>query len=235
MALNAKQKRFCEEYLTDFNATQAAKRAGYSQKTAYSIGEENLRKPEIKAFIDERLKELGLSANETTKLISDIAKASLNKYFTINTVEHTPRIKVHLSKVIQQIEADIKLEQEYADIVNLDEDELKRHNREQENRRKEIVRLKIMLKHNPKATRIVNGETVFVEVAQLDMVALVKDKQAGRIKSVAPTEHGLKVEMYPADAALTNLARIHGLFEKDNEQSKPEIVWNEVKNYGTKR
>jgi len=37
-----KQKRFCEEYLVDFNATQAAIRAKYSKKTAYSIGYENI-------------------------------------------------------------------------------------------------------------------------------------------------------------------------------------------------
>lgn len=53
-----KQKRFCEEYLIDCNATQAAIRAGYSTKTAYSIGIENLKKPEIKNYIDEKMKEL---------------------------------------------------------------------------------------------------------------------------------------------------------------------------------
>ncbi len=50
-----KQKRFCDEYLIDCNATQAAIRAGYSQKTAYSIGCENLTKPELKIYIDEQL------------------------------------------------------------------------------------------------------------------------------------------------------------------------------------
>jgi phage terminase small subunit len=52
-----KQKRFCEEYLIDLNATQAALRAGYSEKTAYSIGNENLHKPEIQEYIQKRLKE----------------------------------------------------------------------------------------------------------------------------------------------------------------------------------
>lgn len=50
--LTTKQKRFVEEYLIDFNATQAAIRAGYSEKTSYSIGQENLKKPEIKNEID---------------------------------------------------------------------------------------------------------------------------------------------------------------------------------------
>ena len=45
--MTPKQTRFVEEYLVDLNATQAAIRAGYSAKTAYSIGQENLSKPEI--------------------------------------------------------------------------------------------------------------------------------------------------------------------------------------------
>jgi len=51
--LTAKQERFCREYLVDLNATQAAIRAKYSKKTAYSIGEENLKKPEIARRIKE--------------------------------------------------------------------------------------------------------------------------------------------------------------------------------------
>lgn len=53
MALTPKQKRFVEEYLVDLNATAAAKRAGYNPKTAYSIGQENLKKPEIQSAIQE--------------------------------------------------------------------------------------------------------------------------------------------------------------------------------------
>lgn len=53
MALTPKQKRFVAEYLIDLNATAAAKRAGYSEKTAYSIGIENLKKPEIQSAIQE--------------------------------------------------------------------------------------------------------------------------------------------------------------------------------------
>lgn len=58
IAVTDKQKRFCDEYLIDLNATQAAIRAGYSKKTAYSIGVENLKKPEIKSYIDEQLKKM---------------------------------------------------------------------------------------------------------------------------------------------------------------------------------
>lgn len=50
-ALSPKQQRFVAEYLVDLNATQAAIRAGYSAKTASSIGQENLTKPEIAAAV----------------------------------------------------------------------------------------------------------------------------------------------------------------------------------------
>lgn len=55
--LTAKQRRFCDEYLIDLNATQAAIRAGYSEKNARNIASENLAKPNIKAYIDERMAE----------------------------------------------------------------------------------------------------------------------------------------------------------------------------------
>lgn len=56
--MNARQKRFCDEYLIDCNAKQAAIRAGYSPKTAYSIGNENLNKPELKAYIEAELEKI---------------------------------------------------------------------------------------------------------------------------------------------------------------------------------
>lgn len=56
--LTEKQRRFVDFYIQTANATKAAKLAGYSPKTAYSIGEENLRKPEIKRAIEKRLKKL---------------------------------------------------------------------------------------------------------------------------------------------------------------------------------
>lgn len=53
--MNARQKKFCDEYLIDCNATQAAIRAGYSLKTAKQIGQENLTKLDLKAYIDKQL------------------------------------------------------------------------------------------------------------------------------------------------------------------------------------
>ncbi|HBT79425.1 MAG TPA: terminase small subunit [Selenomonas sp.] len=57
MKLTEKQKRFIDYYIETGNASEAARRAGYSEKTAGWIGQENLRKPTIKAAIDARLRE----------------------------------------------------------------------------------------------------------------------------------------------------------------------------------
>lgn len=53
--LTAKQKRFVSEYLIDLNATQAAIRAGYSEKTAAVIGAENLKKPNIADAVQQAM------------------------------------------------------------------------------------------------------------------------------------------------------------------------------------
>lgn len=68
--LTAKQELFCRLYLIDFNATKAAKEAGYSEDTAYSIGWENLRKPEIQDRISELRKEIGGKFNITKERIA---------------------------------------------------------------------------------------------------------------------------------------------------------------------
>ena len=57
VALTQKQKRFCEEYIKTANASASAVAAGYSKKTAGAIGAENLKKPQIAAYIKKRIDE----------------------------------------------------------------------------------------------------------------------------------------------------------------------------------
>ena len=52
--LTKKQKKFCNEYMKTGNITQSAINAGYSKDTAYSIGSENLKKPEIILYLKEK-------------------------------------------------------------------------------------------------------------------------------------------------------------------------------------
>lgn len=65
--LNDKQLRFIEEYLVDLNATQAAIRAGYSERTAYRQGADLLKKPQVAEAIAER----NQARSERTQLDAD--------------------------------------------------------------------------------------------------------------------------------------------------------------------
>lgn len=58
MKLTHKQRLFADEFLKCGNATEAALKAGYSKKTARSIGSENLAKPDIKSYIAEKRQEI---------------------------------------------------------------------------------------------------------------------------------------------------------------------------------
>ena len=74
MALTPKQQAFADYYIEYGNATEAAKRAGYSEDTARQIGTENLSKPVIKQYIDARM------AEKESQLIAD--QDEVLKYLT---------------------------------------------------------------------------------------------------------------------------------------------------------
>ena len=67
MNLSLKQKRFCDEYLIDLNATQAAIRAGYSKKTAREQASRLLSNVNVQAYIQEQMK----ARSERTQISQD--------------------------------------------------------------------------------------------------------------------------------------------------------------------
>ncbi|MCT0051810.1 terminase small subunit [Lactococcus lactis] len=76
--MTPKQRKFCDEYIKTGNATQSAINAGYSQKTAKSIGAENLTKPDLKKYIDSKLKSISdnaiATAEETLSILTKIVR-----------------------------------------------------------------------------------------------------------------------------------------------------------------
>ena len=82
--LTAKQRAFVLEYPKDFNATQAAIRAGYSVKSATLIGHENIRKPNIKDAIEYEFKQRALSLDEILARLEEQATASIANFLVIN-------------------------------------------------------------------------------------------------------------------------------------------------------
>lgn len=84
MALSGKQLKWAEAYLGEakFNKTEAARIAGYKgdDKSLANIGYQNYRKLEIKEYIDQRLSEAVMSADETLQHLSDIARPPVTHF-----------------------------------------------------------------------------------------------------------------------------------------------------------
>jgi len=86
--LTEKQKAFADAYIECGNQTEAARRAGYSSKTAYSIGNENMKKPEVSAYIKSRMAELEAqrvaSADEVMRFFSSVMRGEVKDQFGLD-------------------------------------------------------------------------------------------------------------------------------------------------------
>nr|DAJ29958.1 MAG TPA: Terminase small subunit [Caudoviricetes sp.] len=77
MKLTEKQKRFADYYIETGNITEAAVKAGYSKKTARVIGQENLLKPAIKGYIDEKLETMQDERTASAKEVLEFLTKSM--------------------------------------------------------------------------------------------------------------------------------------------------------------
>lgn len=111
--LTEKQKRFCKYYLIHLNATESARLAGYSEKTARVIGQENLLKPAIKSYLEELGRDL-----EQTLGISRAMVANEHKKIALSSIAHLHNSWINRTEFeqltdeqkscIQEIATDIK-------------------------------------------------------------------------------------------------------------------------------
>lgn len=99
--LTEKQKRFCDYYIETGNATEAAIRAGYSEKTAKVIGAENLTKPYLKSYIDEKLKEFESNriadAKEVMEYLTKIVRNEAKEEVVVISENGVERVKKDVS------------------------------------------------------------------------------------------------------------------------------------------
>lgn len=81
--MTERQVRFVDYYIQTANASEAARLAGYSERTAYSIGERLLRNVEVRAAIDERLKEMEdkriIETEEVLRHLSDVIRGGVTE------------------------------------------------------------------------------------------------------------------------------------------------------------
>lgn len=123
MSINAKQRKFIDAYLLTMNATTSAKTAGYSEKTAYSIGQRLLKNEEIKTEIETQLdavheeqrKSLVVLSSEAIMALADVVRngRGLAKVNAANSIldrsGHKPVDRVQ-SDVNANIHADVNIE-----------------------------------------------------------------------------------------------------------------------------
>lgn len=105
--LTARQKKFCNEYLVDLNATQAAIRAGYSKNSAKEIGSINLTKANVKEYIQKRMESREQRTEITQdKVLNELARigfANIDDYVEIELDEYDRKIvKVKSTKDISE-------------------------------------------------------------------------------------------------------------------------------------
>lgn len=88
MKLTPRQKDFCEYYLQTGNAAEAARKAGYSPKTADAIGRENLRKPTISEYIANRRAEMDKTliadSDEVLRFYSAVMRGEVKDQFGLD-------------------------------------------------------------------------------------------------------------------------------------------------------
>ena len=93
--LTPKQRVFVERYCVHFNGAKACREAGYSEETANVIASQNLTKLNIIDAINERLRQLSMSAEEATKRLTDMGRGSIESFLDI---DENGRTVIDLSK-----------------------------------------------------------------------------------------------------------------------------------------
>lgn len=221
--LTDKQRRFVEEYVVDCNATQAAIRAGYSKATAQEQGSRMLSNVIILAAKERLLEQMSMSALDALKQTTDIAKTRLNDYMRIVPVLKTPMVRKSLQQLIDELDAEMEFEDEFAKIAGLVKKDLEEHEAEQARRRIKGIRYALELERNPNAYRDVPGESYWTEEAVPDLVALARAKELGRIKKLTQKDGGTTIEMYPADTALKTVMEYHGKIKPGDNSTNINI------------
>lgn len=109
MTLTHKQQIFVDEYIKSWNATDAARQAGYSPngQSLRSIGSENLTKPNIKKAIQQQLEESAMSADEVLSRLARIARGNIKSVITVSSANDVEALDDDVSLLIKKFKRKI--------------------------------------------------------------------------------------------------------------------------------
>lgn len=213
--LTGKQSVFIEEYLRCWNATEAARVAGYAHPN--KDGPENLVKAGIADLIKARIAEKAMSADEVLIRLAEHARGSLEDVTTFVIERRPSRIQKPLGQIIADLTAEMLFEEECAAQAGIEGPEREQHNTHMASIERRILRYRLRLERDPDATDEVAGPMVDEQIAVVDLAAAKRRGKLHLVKSYNAKDN--KVELYDAQAALGLLGKHHGLFTDKVEHS----------------
>ncbi len=213
-ALEPRQERFVLEYLIDLNATQAAIRAGYSEKTARAIGCENLTKPDIQAAISQAQKERA----ERTVISADKA---LREAWNVATADARELVQVKVGCCRNCYGEGHKYQRTVGEMNRDREQWAEKGNAPSDFDVKGGIGFNPLLHPSPTCpecggdgqSRVVLCDTRSLSPAAISLYAGAKQ-----------TKEGIEVKMHDKGAALEKVFKHLGLYEKDNEQKTDPLT-----------
>lgn len=116
--LRVQQQAFVEHYLETWNASEAARRAGYSKKTAGQQGHRLLKNVEVRRLIEARLAELSMGPNEVLARLTEMATSSMEDFINpdklgvrvVDLKRAAERGKMHLVKKVAETQHGLAIE-----------------------------------------------------------------------------------------------------------------------------
>lgn len=228
--LNDRQRLFVDAYVVSKNKTKAARVAGYAHDSAGQEGHRLLKNADIRAAVDERMSTLAMSAEEAMQRMSEVASTRLNEYFTIQQVQGYEQKLYRLGDIVARKEGEIDFIREYMNREGLMTEE------QQKPYLEKLAALRLELlgyllqqdEHGDDATILGPGKPIIIEQAELDLVAIARAEGEGLVTEFKHTKDGIQVKIADPVPALRDMLRIHGKFEKDNAQTRPQVAIIEV-------
>lgn len=191
MALKPNKRLFAEEYIKTWNASEAARRAGYSEATAQEQGSRLLKEPEIEEYIQSRISEVAMQADEVLLRLADHARGSIEEFIDIGCDEaRLAEIEIELEKTKELARDGDLLDSVKADL------------------RKEISRL------------IEVRERFLSQVYRLNLDKAERNGKLHLVKKLKqPEKGGVELELHDPQTALVHLGRHHKLFTDKMEHT----------------
>lgn len=213
------ERKFVEYYVVHSNQTKAAIAAGLSPRTASSQGWRVYNREHVRGLIDMIIRAKSLTGDGVIAIVKSMAESDIKDYYTkIVKVPFTPMLDVPVLAAIAGCQRRIEILCTMFAREFLDFERRSGYIQKITYQERLIADYELQYFEDPDAIIVIAGRETLIEEKKLDMDALLADKERGKIKRVKIDKDGtLDVELYSADAAVDKLARMHGLYEKDNK------------------